>query len=104
MRLLLDTHVVLWWLTDDPTLADEIKDLIDDEPEVYVSPATVWELAIKQSLGKLPGPVDVAEQVRKPSSANCRSATPMPWQQQGSRRSTGIRSIACWSLRRSAKG
>ena len=65
MRLLLDTHVVLWWLTDDPTLADEIKDLIDDEPEVYVSPATVWELAIKQSLGKLPGPVDVAEQVRK---------------------------------------
>ncbi len=64
MRLLLDTHVVLWWLTDDPALVDEVKDLIDDEPEVYVSAATVWEIAIKQSLGKLPGPVDLAEQVR----------------------------------------
>ncbi|MDH6465384.1 PIN domain nuclease of toxin-antitoxin system [Micromonospora sp. A200] len=64
MRLLLDTHVVLWWLTDDPTLSDELKDRIDEESEVYASPVTVWEIAIKQSLGKLPGPVDLAEQVR----------------------------------------
>lgn len=34
MRLLLDTHVVLWWLTDDPVLATDIKDRIDAEPDV----------------------------------------------------------------------
>lgn len=63
MRLLLDTHVVLWWLTDDATLADEIKGYIDDEPEVYVSTVTLWELAIKQSLGKLTAPDDLPELV-----------------------------------------
>ncbi|HLH83753.1 MAG TPA: type II toxin-antitoxin system VapC family toxin [Trebonia sp.] len=52
----LDTHVVLWWLADDPTLADDIKDRLDHEPDVYVSAATVWEVAIKQAIGKLPGP------------------------------------------------
>ena len=64
MRLLLDTHVVLWWLTDDPVLATDIKDRIDTEPDVYLSPVTLWEIAIKQSLGKLPGPTDLAERVR----------------------------------------
>jgi len=33
VSLLLDTHVVLWWLTDDPTLADEIKARLDHEPD-----------------------------------------------------------------------
>jgi PIN domain nuclease of toxin-antitoxin system len=64
MSLLLDTHVVLWWLTDDPSLSDEIKDRLDQEPDVYVSPATVWEVAIKQSIGKLVEPLNLAEEVR----------------------------------------
>ncbi len=64
MSLLLDTHVVLWWLTDDPTLADDIKDRIDVEPDVQVSPATIWEIAIKQSIGKLTGPADLLERIR----------------------------------------
>ncbi|MGC4750068.1 type II toxin-antitoxin system VapC family toxin [Micromonospora sp. DT201] len=64
MRLLLDTHVVLWWLGDDPILSTEIKDRIDIEPEVYLSPVTVWEVAIKQALGKLTGPPDLAERIR----------------------------------------
>lgn len=64
MSLLLDTHVVLWWLTDDPTLADEIKERLDHEPDVYVSPATIWEAAIKQSIGKLDKPADLAEHIR----------------------------------------
>lgn len=63
MNLLLDTHVVLWWLTDDPTLAAEIKDRIDHDPDVYLSAATIWEVAIKQSLGKL-GPPDIPERLR----------------------------------------
>jgi PIN domain nuclease of toxin-antitoxin system len=63
MRLLLDTHVVIWWLADDPTLSEEIKSLIDEEPEVYVSPVSVWEVVIKQSLGKLRGPRDLPERI-----------------------------------------
>ena len=64
MSLLLDTHVILWWLTDDLTLSDEVKTRLDDEPDVYVSPASLWEVTIKQSIGKLSEPIDVAEVIR----------------------------------------
>lgn len=64
MRLLLDTHVILWWLDDSPELADGIKDLLDTEPAVYASAVSPWEIAIKQSLGKLDGPEDLAERAR----------------------------------------
>ena len=64
MSLLLDTHVVLWWLADDPTLASEIKDRLDHEPDVYVSPAAVWEVATKQAIGKLAQPADLPERIR----------------------------------------
>jgi PIN domain nuclease of toxin-antitoxin system len=64
VRLLLDTHVVVWWLAAGPELSDEIKVLINQEPEVYLSPVTVWEVALKQSLGKLKGPADLPERIR----------------------------------------
>lgn len=64
MSLLLDTHVVLWWLADDPQLPDEVKDRLDHEPDVYVSAATIWEIAIKQALGKITAPGDLPERVR----------------------------------------
>jgi PIN domain nuclease of toxin-antitoxin system len=64
VSLLLDTHVILWWLTDDLALSDEVKARLDDEPDVYVSPASLWEVTIKQSIGKLSEPVDVAEEIR----------------------------------------
>ena len=64
MSLLLDTHVILWWLTDDPTLAEEIKATLDHEPDVYVSAATIWEVAIKQAIGKLPEPTALPERIR----------------------------------------
>jgi PIN domain nuclease of toxin-antitoxin system len=63
-RLLLDTHVVLWWLADDPTLSDELKATIDEEVDVFVSAATVWEVAIKQQLGKITAPSDLPERIR----------------------------------------
>lgn len=62
--MLLDTHVVLWWLTDDETLADEIKDQLDREPDVYVSVATIWEVAIKQAIGKLSEPRGLPELIK----------------------------------------
>jgi PIN domain nuclease of toxin-antitoxin system len=61
VTLLLDTHVVLWWLMDDPTLSDEVKDRIDDDPGVWVSAATVWEIGIKESIGKVSVPQDLSE-------------------------------------------
>jgi PIN domain nuclease of toxin-antitoxin system len=64
VRLLLDTCVVLWWLTDDPTLSQDIKAKLDHDPDVYVSPATIWEIAIKQAMGKLKEPEDLPERVR----------------------------------------
>ncbi|WP_405899515.1 type II toxin-antitoxin system VapC family toxin [Streptomyces sp. NBC_00727] len=64
MKMLLDTHVVLWWLGDSPELTEEVKHLLDTEPSVFVSAVTPWEISIKQSLGKLDGPTDLAERVR----------------------------------------
>jgi len=64
VSLLLDTHVVLWWLTDDRELTGEIKDRLDTEPDVRVSAATLWEIAIKQALGKIAAPDDLPERVR----------------------------------------
>ncbi|HCA86489.1 MAG TPA: PIN domain nuclease [Streptomyces sp.] len=64
MRLLLDTHVVLWWLADNPELSGELKDTLDREADAYVSAVSPWEIAIKQSIGKLRGPDDLAERVR----------------------------------------
>jgi len=65
VSLLLDTHVVLWWLADDPTLADDIKDRLDHEPDIYVSAATIWEVAIKQAIGKLPEPARLPERIQE---------------------------------------
>jgi len=64
VSLLLDTPVVLWWLADDRTLSDDIKDRLDHEPDVYISPATVWEVAVKQAVGKLLRPADLPERIR----------------------------------------
>jgi PIN domain nuclease of toxin-antitoxin system len=64
MTYLLDTHVVLWWLTDDPTLPSDVATTLDDEPDVFISAVNVWEVAIKHALGKLSGPADLAERVR----------------------------------------
>jgi len=64
MSLLLDTHVVLWWLTDDHALTDDLKGVLDQEPDIYLSSVTIWEVALKQAIGKLAGPDDLPERVR----------------------------------------
>lgn len=64
MRLLLDTCAVLWWLADDPRLSPSTARLLEEEPEVFLSPASVWEIGIKQAIGKLSGPPDLLEQIR----------------------------------------
>ncbi len=53
MRLLLDTHIVLWAMADSPHLTADSRRLIEAADAVYVSAASVWELAIKVRLGKI---------------------------------------------------
>lgn len=53
MRLLLDTHIALWSLTDDPRLSRKARDLIlDPANAVFVSAVTLWEIAIKHGLDR----------------------------------------------------
>ena len=62
MNLLLDTHTLLWWLNDDPTLADSARTAIaDPENTVFLSAVVVWEIRIKQGIGKLDLPDDFGE-------------------------------------------
>lgn len=54
MRLLLDTHVLLWSSHEPERLSDDVRDLLGDaDNELYFSVGSCWEIAIKQSLGKL---------------------------------------------------
>jgi PIN domain nuclease of toxin-antitoxin system len=65
VNLLLDTHILLWWLTDDATLADDIKSTIDTEANIWVSAATLWEIAIKEAIGKISASADLPERIRR---------------------------------------
>ncbi len=54
MRLLLDTHALLWWVDDDPRLPAKARKVIADAAnDCFVSLASAWEMAIKSQLGKL---------------------------------------------------
>ena len=62
MRLLLDTHALLWWQTDDARLSAPARAAIADEAnEVFVSAASAWEIATKLRIGKLEGVPHAAE-------------------------------------------
>ena len=63
MRLLLDTPALLWWLADDPTLERAAAEAIAGAAVVAVSAASAWEIAIKQALGELDGPEDLAAEI-----------------------------------------
>ncbi|MGH8875636.1 MAG: type II toxin-antitoxin system VapC family toxin [Acidimicrobiia bacterium] len=64
MRVLLDTHALLWWLFDDPKLPDRARRAIGDPANtVLVSSASAWEIATKHRLGRLPEAGDVAHRL-----------------------------------------
>lgn len=58
MRLLLDTHLYIWWLNKDRHLSKITVSLIAEAQEVYISSASIWESAIKIQLGKLKANLD----------------------------------------------
>ncbi len=60
MKLLLDTHIYLWWLIDDAELSRKARELIADANAVFVSAISIWEAGIKWQSGKLPvSPMDL---------------------------------------------
>ncbi|MBL7258908.1 type II toxin-antitoxin system VapC family toxin [Paractinoplanes lichenicola] len=63
MSLLLDTHVALWAITGDPTLGEELLSRLRHDPDIFLSPVSLWEITIKQAVGKLGGPPDLAERI-----------------------------------------
>ncbi|AFZ51795.1 type II toxin-antitoxin system VapC family toxin [Dactylococcopsis salina] len=57
MRILLDTHIFLWFISGDTRLLSDLRDAIrDQENEVYLSSVSIWEAIVKYQLGKLPLP------------------------------------------------
>lgn len=65
MRLLLDTHAVLWALGQPAELAQDTRAAIEDgKNEVLVSAASAWEVAIKRAAGKLESPDDLADAIK----------------------------------------
>jgi PIN domain nuclease of toxin-antitoxin system len=87
MRLLLDTHILLWWLADSPSLSDRARELIaDPDNSVFVSAVSLWEIWLKQSLGKLQLPSDFEERLAGESfeslpllAAHAREVASLPW-------------------------
>lgn len=57
MRILLDTHIFLWFISGDTQLSTSIRDTIrDPDNEVYLSSVSIWEAIVKYQIGKLPLP------------------------------------------------
>ena len=66
MTLLLDTHVLLWWLFGDPRLTPTMREaIVDPDSAIAVSAVTAWEIAIKAALGKLAVPDRLTQQLRE---------------------------------------
>jgi PIN domain nuclease of toxin-antitoxin system len=60
MKLLLDTHILIWWLSQDRRLSQPEIDIITDPDNlIFVSAATAWEIAVKRMIGKLEAPDDL---------------------------------------------
>jgi PIN domain nuclease of toxin-antitoxin system len=65
LNLLLDTHVVLWWRADAERIAPPAREAIASADAVFVSVASAWEIAIKQSMGKVRLPETFARGVER---------------------------------------
>jgi PIN domain nuclease of toxin-antitoxin system len=86
VRLLLDTHVALWWLNEPVKVSPDTREAIEDTAnEVWISSASVWEAGLKTAAGKLRLPARLDESARASgllelaiSWAHARAATELP--------------------------
>jgi len=66
LKILLDTHVFIWWDDESPALSDDLRAAIRDPGnEIYVSAASIWEIAIKRRRGKIAFGHGIKETVTK---------------------------------------
>ena len=66
MHLLLDTHALIWWMTNSPSLPDTVHRLMRDKRNtIVVSAASAWEMATKVRLGRLPAASDITRNFRE---------------------------------------
>jgi len=70
MRLLLDTHTFLWFIDDNPRLSSNAKSLLESDNDLLLSTASLWEIAIKLSIGKLALPQPFEPFMRQQLSVN----------------------------------
>ena len=87
MRVLLDTHLILWWLNNSPSLSEHARALISaPENTIFVSAVSLWEIWLKESLGKLRLPADFERKLAEESfenlpltAAQTRHVALLPW-------------------------
>ena len=66
MKLLLDTHALIWWLDDNPILSEPAREaIVKDENLVFVSAVSVWEIVIKKLSGKLRAPDNLEDELAR---------------------------------------
>ncbi len=70
MRLLVDTHAFLWFISDDPRLSGLAQQLMTERNELFLSVSSLWEMAIKISLGRLTIPLPYNEFIRQQLDTN----------------------------------
>lgn len=81
VKLLLDTHALLWWWTDDKQLSKPARDaMLDESNTVLVSAASVWEISTKFRLGKLPIAKTAIDQFHQLIEADGFEHLPISWQ------------------------
>lgn len=87
MKVLIDTHLILWWLADSPSLSNLARELIGaPENTVFVSAVSLWEIWLKESLGKLRLPPEFEDKLAAESfeslplaAAHARQIALLPW-------------------------
>ena len=87
MKILLDTHVILWWMVDSPSLSEQARASISDpENTPFISAVSLWEIWLKESLGKLRLPRDFEMRLAAESfenlpltAAHARQVGLLPW-------------------------
>ena len=78
MRVLLNTHVFLWWITDDPRLSPRAREIIaDGRNRLFLSAASGWEIAIKAKLGRLQLPDEPEHFIPEQLELNAIEALPV---------------------------
>jgi PIN domain nuclease of toxin-antitoxin system len=112
MRLLLDTHALLWWLGDEARLGPAARALIADPAnDVLVSVVSLWEIVVKQRVGKLKADITAIEGAiqrdgftRLPiTPAHLAALSALPQHSRPCRSTIATRSTTCWLRRQSTR-